>query len=227
MHSYAYTSRLVAAGNQPQGKNLPIYNTEYNLDWAFVKNCCANDPSYSPVWNSLYVADMLNAVYSGAAKVPGRMIYFAATATPYFCLIGQIDANMDCAYPAGVTPQVYPQYYAYQLLGAPGYLNLEAGGYMAKSIAPATLGNGLVVTAFYDAGLDAFVLINPGLNTLTNVPVNLNNTGLTSAQGTLFQIVNGNSIQSAPIALQPGSGTSYTTTVTIGPLSVQAISVHN
>lgn len=227
MRSYLYATRLVAAGKQPQGKNLPIYNTEYNLNWQFAKNCCANDPTLSPVWNSMYVADMLNSVYNGAPDTPGHMVYFAATAVPYFCLIGQIDSEMDCAYPVGSVPQPYPQYFAYQLLGAANYLDLQDGGFMANSVSPATLGNGLVVTAFYTKNLDAIVLINPNQNTLSNVSVNLNNTGLTSAQGTLYQIVNGQSIQSSPVSLQNQTGTSYTTTVTIGPYSVQAISIHN
>jgi hypothetical protein len=227
MHSYVFATRLVAAGNQPQGKNLPIYNSEYNLDWAFLKNCCANDPTFSPVWNSMFAADMLNSVYNGAPNTPGHMVYFAATAVPYFCLIGQIDADMDCAYPVGSVPQPYPQYFVYQLLGAANYLDLQDGGFMAKTVSPGTLGNGLVVTAFYTKGLDAIVIINPNQNTLTNVTVNLNNTGLTSAQGTLYQIVNGQSIQSSSAPLQSQTGTSYTTTVTIGPYSVQAISIHN
>ena len=227
MHAYVYATRLVAAGKQPQGRNLPIYNTEYNLNWAFFKTCCANDPTLSPVWNSMYVADMLNSIYNGAPDTPGHMVYFAATAVPYFCLIGQIDANMDCAYPNGSVPQPYPQYFVYQLMGAASFLDLEDGGYMAKSISPATLGNGLVVTAFFTKGQDAVVLINPNQNTLSDVTVNLSNTGLTSAQGTLYQIVNGQSIQSVPATLQNLTGTSYTATVTIGPYSVQAISIHN
>jgi hypothetical protein len=227
MHSYVFATRMVAAGKQPQGKNLPVYNTEYNLNWAFAKNCCANDPTLSPVWNSMYAADMLNSVYNGAPDVPGHMVYFAATAVPYFCLVGQIDADMDCAYPNGSVPEPYPQYYVYQLLGATNYLDLQDGGFMAKSISPGTLGNGLVVTAFYTKSLDAIVIINPNQNTLSNVAVNLNNTGLASAQGTLYQILNGQSIQSAPITLENQTGTSYTTTVTIGPYSVQAISIHN
>ncbi|HEY2468693.1 MAG TPA: choice-of-anchor D domain-containing protein [Terracidiphilus sp.] len=224
MHSYVFAARLAAAGNQP---DLPIYDTEYNLNWAFEKNCCANDPTLSPLWNSMYAADMLNSVYDGAPNTPGHMVYFAATALPYFCLVGQVDANMDCAYPDGSVPQPYPQYFAYQLLGAANYLDLQDGGFMAKSISPGTLGNGLVVTAFYTKSLDAIVLINPNQNTLSNLTVNLNNTGLTSAQGTLYQIVNGQSIQSSPITLQNQAGTSYTTTVTVAPHSVQAISIHN
>ena len=50
---------------------------------------------------------------------------------------------------------------------------------MAKSISPGTLGNGLVVTAFSTKGQDAIMLIKPNQNTLSNVTVNLNNTGLT------------------------------------------------
>lgn len=224
--AYVYASKLVAAGSQPQGKNLPIYNDEYNLNWAFEKNCCANDPTFSPLWNTMYAADMLNAVYDGAANTPGHMVYFAATALPYFCLVGQIDANMDCAYPTGSVPQPYPQYFAYQLLGAANYLDLQDGGNMAKTISPGGFGNGLVLTAFFVKNLDAVVLINPNQNTLSNLTVNLNNTGLTSAQGTLYQIVNGQSIQSSQINLQNTTGTSYTTSVTIGPYSVQAISIH-
>jgi len=227
MHSYVFASRLVAVGKQPQGKNLPIYNTEYNLNWAFAKNCCANDPTLSPVWNSMYAADMLNSIYNGATNTPGHMVYFAATAVPYFCLVGEINGDMDCAYPSGSVPQPYPQYFVYQLLGAADYLDLQGGAFMAKSISPATLGNGLVVTAFYTKSLDAIVIINPNQNTLRNVTVNLNNTGLASAQGTLYQIVNGQSIQSSPVPLQNQTGTSFTTIVTIGPYSVQAISIHN
>ena len=220
---YEYGASLVAAGKQPQGKNLPIYNSEYNLNWDYSHNCCQNDPTYAPVWNAMYISDVLNSVYSGAPNTPQHMVYFAATAPP-FCLVGQIDANMDCTY--GTNPQPYPQYFLYQLLGATNYLGLENGGTMAQSVAPATLGNGLVVTGFFTTGLDAVVLSNPTGETLNNIPVNMANTGLSSASGTLYRIVNGQSIQSSSVSLQSTGGTSYTTTVTMPPYSVQAISIH-
>jgi hypothetical protein len=225
--SYEYASSLVAAGSQPQGANLPIYVSEYNLNSAFDKNCCSNDPTYGPLWNGLFVADLLNVVYAyaNAPSPVTRIVYYAATAPPYFCLIGEIDANMDCAYPAHTTPQPYPQYYLYQLVAGSAYLDLEGGGYMAKSISPATMGNGLVVTAFYTPNLDAVVIINPSKYSYTDMPVNITNTGLTSPAGTLYQIVNGQSIQSSSVTLQSQGGTSYSTTVTIGPYSVQAISL--
>ncbi len=224
---YLNAAKLVGLGKQPQGKNLPIYNSEYNLNWNFSKNCCANDYTYSPVWNGMYIADVLNSVYVGAPNTPSQMVYFAAVAQPYFCLVAQIDANMDCSYPIGSVPQPYPQYFLYQLLGATNYLGLQEGGYMAKSISPSTLGNGLVVTAFYTTNLDAVVLINPTQETFTNIPVSVANTGLTSPEGTLYQIVNGQSIQASPVSLQSLGGTSYSTTVTIEPYSVQAISIHH
>jgi Glycosyl hydrolases family 39 len=223
MQVYNYATRLVAAGKQPQGKNLPIYNTEYNLNWDFAHNCCQNDPTYSPVWNAMYISDVLNSVYSGAPNTPQHMVYFAATAPP-FCLVGQIDANMDCVY--GTNPQPYPQYFLYQLLGATNYLGLENGGTMAQSVSPTTLGNGLVVTGFFTSGVDAVVLSNPSGETLNNIPVSMTNTGMSSASGTLYRIVNGQSIQSSSVSLQSTGGTSYSTTVTMPPYSVQAISIH-
>ena len=227
-NTYAYAGSLVAGGKQPQGKNLPIYITEYNLNWTFNKNCCQNDPTYGPLWNALYVADLLNEpfAYSGAPNSLGMLIYYAATAPPYYCLVGEIDTNMDCTYPTGTAAQPYPQYFAYQLYGSPSYLGLQNGGYMAASSYPGNMGSGLVVTAFYTSALDAVVLINPTPDTYTNMPINIANTGFSSAQATLYKIVNGQSIQSSTASLQSQGGTTYTTTVSMGPYSVQAISVH-
>jgi len=174
----------------------------------------------------MYISDVLNSVYNGAPNTPQHMVYFAATAAPYFCLVGQIDANMDCAYPKGSVPSPYPQYFLYQLFGSPNYLGLQNGGNMAQSIAPPTLGNGLIVTAFFTSGQDAIVLTNPTGQTLTDVPVNISNTGFSSASATLYEIVNGQSIQSSSLSLHSTGGTSYSTTVTLDPYTVHAISIH-
>jgi hypothetical protein len=222
---FVNASRLVAAGKQPQGKNLPIYNTEYNLNWDYAKNCCQNDPTYAPVWNGLSVAGMLNGVYAGAPNTIGHMVYFAAYAHPYFCLLGEIDSNMDCYYPYGSTPQPYPSYFLYQLFGAGNYLGLENGGHMAASVSPPEQGNGLVVTAFFTSNLDSIVLVNSTPDTLTNVPITLANTGFTGASATLYRIVNGNSIQSSALPLASQAGSSYSTEVTLAPNSVEAIAI--
>jgi hypothetical protein len=227
-NNYDFAGYLVGQGKQPQGKNLPIYITEYNLDWVNQKNCCSNDFTYGPLWNALYVADMLDAPfgYTGAPNSMSRLIYYSTANPPYYCLVGEYDANMDCAYPAGSTPQPYPQYFAYQLFGSPNYLGLQNGGYMAAAINPPRMYNGLVVTAFFDSGLDAIVLINPSKYTYTNMPVYFSNPGYTSPQGTLYQIVGGRSIQTSPLTLQSAGGTNFSTTVDIGPYSVQAIALH-
>jgi Abnormal spindle-like microcephaly-assoc'd, ASPM-SPD-2-Hydin/Glycosyl hydrolases family 39 len=225
---YEYAGALVSSGKQPQGRNLPIYITEYNFDWLFAKNCCSNDYTYGPLWNALYVADLLDApfAYAGSPNSMSRLIYYAATNPPYYCLVGSYDTNMDCSYPANSVPQKYPQYFAYQLLGSPAYLGLQNGAYMAASMSPVRSSNGLVVTAFFTPTLDAVVLINPSQYTYTNMPVNITNSGLTAlSQGTLYQIVAGQSIQPSTVSLKSLGGTSYSTTVTIGPHSVQAISL--
>ena len=150
------------AGAQPLGANTPIYITEFNTNWAFLKDCCRNDPTFAPIWNSMYVADLLNSVYTtGTVKLPEKLIYFAGSAYPYFCVIGVQNTNMDCLYSAGATPVPYPQYYAFQLMAGSNYLNLSSDGYMAKSVSPPSGGGGLIVTAFYNASQDAMLIINP------------------------------------------------------------------
>lgn len=223
-------ANLLKIANHP---NIPIYNTEFNLNWDYAKNCCQNDPTYSPVWNGLQVAGMFNAVYADSPNTIQHMIYFAANAHPYFCLLGEIDANMDCTYSTTAPPQRYPQYFLYQLFGAGNYLDLESGGgHMAASIAPAERGNGLVTTAFFTpansinkSGVDSVVLINSTPETLTNVPINIANTGFTGASATLYRIESGDTIQSSSLSLKLQGGTSYTTEISMQPNSVQAIAI--
>ncbi len=80
--NYAKALKAVAAGQQPNAANTPIYVTEYNTNWAFYQDCCRNDSTYAPLFNSLYVTDMLNTVYNGGARVPNKIIYFAGSAYP-------------------------------------------------------------------------------------------------------------------------------------------------
>ncbi len=225
--TYRRATSLVAAGKQPQGKYLPIYQTEYNLNWAFDKTCCRNDPTYSPVWNGLFIADILNSIYLGASHTMGHMVYFASTGEPYFCIIGEINSDLNCAYPAGSTPRPYPQYFVTQLVGSTKYLGLQVGGRMAESVYPPTLGNGPVVTAFFNASLDAILLINPSQYTYTDMPVSAENIGLAAPIGTLYSISNGEAIRSSSLTLTPKGGTTYSTAVTLPPYSVQAISIHH
>ena len=224
-YRYLQAVAAVKAGKQPLGSQLPIYLTEYNMNWAFAKDCCRNDYALSPVWNGIYVADALNAAYAGTPTGIGKMIYFAANAKPYFCLIGTIDANMDCAFSYSSTSQPYPEYFLYQLYFGSNYLGLESGGHMAKSITPGNSGGQLVVTAFYNSTQDAIVIINPTPANLGQVNVSIANSGFGSSTGTLYQILNGRSISGSSLSLTSQGGTSYSATISVGPYSVQAISI--
>jgi hypothetical protein len=221
---YNKTLASVAAGMQPGGAQTPVYVTEFNTNWAFFKDCCRNDPTYAPVWNALYVTDMLDSVYNGSLKVPNKLIYFAGSAYPYFCAIGVLDTNMDCLYSAGATPVPYPQYYAFDLIASNQYLGLSGGGFMAKSISTPTGGGGLATTAFYTATQDAIVITNPTPTAYTQISVTFANPGFTNTQGTFYQIANGAAINSSAISFAK-QGTSLVTTVDIPPYSVQAISL--
>src|SRR5579883_1078891 len=221
---YAKAAGLVAAGHQPGGALTPIYVDEYNTNWSFVQDCCRNDPTYSPLWNAMYVSDLLNTVYTGTAAVPGDMAYYAAINYPYFCLIGTWDSNMDCQYTQNSTPQPYPQYYAYQLMGSPNYLDLNSGGYMAASISPPSGGGGLVTTAFYTPNQDSVLIVNPTSTNYPFITINLQNTGFSSPHAVLYQVENGQSINSQTLALTQANGV-YSATIQVPAYTVLGIAV--
>lgn len=213
----------VKAGKQPLGARTPIYLTEFNTNWAFVKDCCKTNPTYAPLWNALYITDILNTAYSGL-PAPGKMVFFAGNAFPTFCLIGTIDSAMDCSYLSGTKPRPYPAYYAYSLLSSATYLGLNNGGYMASSINPPTNASGVVITAFYNVNQDAIMIVNPTSNTYSQIKVNMQNVGFSTPRGTLYQIVHGSGISSAALPLTSNGGT-FSAIVNIPPHSVQGISL--
>jgi hypothetical protein len=221
---YNKVQQQVAAGNQPGGANTPIYVTEFNTNWAYFQDCCRNNPTFAPVWNALYVTDLLDSVYNGAAKVPNRLIYFAGSAYPWFCMVGVRDNNMDCLYSSGAKPVPYPQYFAFQLLSASDYLGLSAGGYMAKSLSTPTGGGGLATTAFYTAQQDAIVVTNPTSTAYSQISVTFANPGFSTSQGTFYRISGGTEITSSAISFTK-QGTSLTATIDVPAYSVQAISL--
>jgi hypothetical protein len=189
----------------------PIYLTEYNDNWAFAVDCCRNDPTYGPLWNALAIVDHLNASYT-AKSVPAQLVYFNATSSKYFCVLGVVDTAMDCA--TGSDP--YPQFYALKLFSST--LGLHDGGNMAASVTA----TGLVATAFYTRDADAVVLINPTSPALT-VTVALNHPGFVSATATSYLLAGGQ-ITSTPLALQ-SVGSNYTAQVSLPAYSTLAIAM--
>ncbi|MGB0124066.1 MAG: choice-of-anchor D domain-containing protein, partial [Silvibacterium sp.] len=221
---YSKAAGLVAAGQQPGGATTPIYIDEYNTNFAFAQDCCKNDPTYGPIWNALYVSDLLDQVYTGTPAVPGQLAYFAANAYPYFCLIGTWDANMDCQYTTGSTPVPYPQYYAYQLMALPEYLGMNSGGYMAASVSPAFAAGGIETTAFYTPNQDSILIVNPTSTAYSNITVTIENSGFSSPSANLYEVVNGQSISSSSITLTP-SGSAYTVNISVPAYTALGISV--
>jgi len=214
-------SALVRAGKQPNPASTPIYLTEYNDDSAFENTCCRNSPQYSPLFNTMVVADLLNSVYSGAQNVPGNMTYFAASVDiGSFCLLGIIDPTMDCATSPG-TMKPYPQYYAYQLLASPKYLNLAGGGNMAVSV---SIPSPLIGTAFYTPTSDALVLVNPSGSDAVNIPVNLLNPGNSAGNATAYLLNSSTVSPAAQPAVLTGSLAAMSTTLTVPAHSVVALS---
>jgi hypothetical protein len=198
---YAAIAQIVSSGNQPNAATTPIYVTEYNTSAGGyedrsgnVISCCNNSPVYAPVWNALFVADMLNAVYSGASQPPTRLVYFTSSypvrITPQgrvmggACLFGNIDAQMDCALDPREPAAPYPQYYAYLLLGGANYLDLAQGGYVATSATTAR--PGLVVAGFFTPAQDSILIINPTGTDANGLQVLAANPGPVQQTGTRF-----------------------------------------
>ena len=199
----------------------PVYIDEFNTNWAFSADCCRDDPTYAPVWNALYVSDVLNTVYWAGTRVPGQLTYYSANTHPYFCIVGNLDAAMDCDLSPDQDPAPYPQYFAYQLMASGDYLGMNQGGYMAASVSPMTHGAGLAATAFFNTGQDSILIVNPTANSYSE-GVTVMNSGFSGATATLFQVVNGNSITSAPLPARSSSET-INMNVMIPPYSVIGI----
>ncbi len=222
---YTLVEKLVRSGSQPNAASTPIYMDEYNSDFAFENDCCRNDPTYAPLWNSLAVVDLLNSIYSGASTAPSKLLYYAIS-NPPFCLLGQIDAQMDCNYPSdpSATPQAYPQYYALQLFASPSFLGLSGGGSLANTVQS---GNAdLVPGAFYTANGDTLVVVNPSDHDEGSLTLLLQNPGLNAQQATVYTLNSGNPQIATSTATFSASDAGYLVTVPVPQQSTVAVTLH-
>jgi hypothetical protein len=202
-HYYKLIEPLVRAGHQASAWSTPIYITEYNDNWAYAVDCCRNNPTYGPLWNSLAVVDLLNVVYTGSTAVPSKLNYFRAVGK-YFCVLGQWDSAMDCNTSAQYP---YPQFFAYKLFASSQYLNLQGGGHMAASVSPASTTSGLTATAFYTSKGDNVVVVNPTSTAYGAVIVTFSNPGLKAGAATVYLLNRSNSqITTQSVTLTPVSG---------------------
>ena len=224
---FLQANNAVKAAKTKLGAKTPIYFDEYNDDWSFAQDCCRNSPTYSPLFNGLVVAQLLNSVYAGANQVPTKMIYYAAGRVP-FCLLGVVDATMDCARTDSLGSPIapYPQLYTYQMISGPGYLDLVDGGHMASSVtlSASAKSAGLVATGFYTATSDSILIVNPSAMSFAGVTVQASNAGLTTHTATLFtQNAANTKLSSWPASVVPVTNGSQIT-IDIPPHSTMGIS---
>ena len=220
---FSAASALVKQGQQANPGATPVLITTFNEDSNWGSDCCRNNATYGPLWNSLFTVDLLNTVYAGAQSVPNRMFYYAASIPAgQFCLLGNLDANMDCAYTAGTGPVAYPQYYSYLLFASSKYLGLRTGGNLALSTASSA--KNLIATAFYTLQGDALALVNPTATDATQVPIQASNIGFTTnVQATVFLLnANNGAITQQPLALTI-SGSTVNGSVTVPAYSTVGI----
>ena len=217
---YSQVDGLVRKGSQPHASTTPIYVTEYNDNWAFAHDCCRNDPTFGPLWNSVAIVDFLNSVYLGADQLPAKIYYYAASAPPYFCFAGTWNSNMDCD-PSRNDP--YPQYYAYQLFSTSKYLGLTSGGHMAASVS--STNPQLLVSAFFNSAHNMFVIINPTSSSFPGTLVRAANPGFSSGVATEYLLNRQNpTIRKSYVPLT-GAAAGLTTSVDVPAYSVLALSL--
>ena len=221
---YEEVAALASQGSQPNASNTPIYLDEYNSDWAFLNDCCRNSPTYSPVWNSVVFADLLNSVYDGAPQVPSKILYYAVSNHP-FCIAGVWDENMDCLYPSSGTPAPYPQYYALQLFASSSYLGLQNGGYMPR-FAASSSDPTLLTTSFFNSAGVSIVIMNPTSTDYSNVSIVANHPNVPFGQGTVDTINDSAiGITTEPVSIFHTATGYITSVIDVPPYSVVAFTI--
>ena len=223
-------SSLVQKGRQPGALTTPIFIDEYNTTTSLT-DCCRNNPTFAPLWNAVFMADLLNSVndakspFGAARALPAGIAYFSVTpqspTTNQFCLFGVWNSAMNCA--QNGTLQPYPQYYTYQLLGDSRFLDITNGGYVAN--APTVSTAGLVVSSFYTGTKDNVFIVNTSGTAYSNLTVSVQNPGLTNPVASVYTLNQSNSqIGTKSVSLSAGTG-GYTTTVSIPAYSIVALSL--
>ncbi len=187
---YDKIATIVHHGLQPGAASTPIFITEYNTN-AAGPTCCSNSPIFAPLYNALFVTDILGTVYSPGSdrSLPLGVTYFSLSSPlTGFCMVGSWDQSMDCSILSSPEPSPYPSYYAYVLLGSPRYLGMNGGAYLA--ISANTSLNQVSVLAFYTASTENILLVNAGPSSYQSISILIKNAvGSNLSSGELYSIV--------------------------------------
>lgn len=226
---FEHVSAIVRSGRQPDAQTTPILIDEYNTN-TNLPDCCRNNQTFGSLWNALFVADLLNVVNDtkspfGAAQAPvGGLAYFTASEPPpgnEFCLFGAWNSSMNCSMNGPVQP--YPQYYAYQLLSDPRFLDITNHGFITAQ--PVVKAAGLTVSGFYTSTRDNVLIVNMSGTSYTGLTLGIKNPGITDP-GAFVYILNQGNLQIGTSKLTPSAVMGgYVTTINIPAYSTVALSL--
>ncbi len=226
---FEHVASIVRNGKQPDAQSTPIIIDEYNTN-THLPDCCRNDRTFASLWNALFVADLLNTVNAtgspyGPAQAPvGGLAYFAATEPPpgnEFCLFGIWDGAMDCAANGFIQP--YPQYYAYQLLSDPHFLDITNHGFITAQ--PLVKAAGLVVSSFYTNTKDDVLIVNVSGTAYSALTLGFKNPGIVHSDAFVYTLNSANpQIATRALSLSAVIG-GYVATISVPAYSTVAISL--
>lgn len=226
---YEQIAAIVRAGKQPNPQSTPILIDEYNTNTG-PSDCCRLDPTYGPLWNALFVADLLNiptdpqVTNAASLGVVGGLAYFSIVQPPpsdQFCMFGSSSGGTNCNLTGNIQP--YPQFYTYELLGDSSYLDISNGGYM---VASSTQVKGLVVCSFYTGTKDNILIINTTGTNYASLGVVLQTPGSIQTTASLYTLNQEHpQIGSQQIGLVPTTN-GYKTGVAVPAFSTVALSVN-
>lgn len=226
---FEYISSLVRGGKQPDPQATPIYIDEYSINSAGT-DCCRNDRTYGSLWHTLLIADLLNTVndsrstFRPAQNLVAGLGYFSAIEPPpsgQFCMFGTWDTAMDCGITGGIAP--YPTYYAFQLLGAPSYLDITNNGFVTGAAAVKPVG--LVVSGFFTNTKDNVLIVNPNATGYTQLTLGIRNPGLVQANPTFYILNQANPQISAQRIALTTTPNEYIAKISVPAYSIVALSL--
>ena len=212
--TYAAVAAIVRHGLQPNAQQTPILISEYNT----TADCCRISPTYSPLFNSVFLATLLNAAYT-VQSVPSHINYYGANNSSEYCLLA---SSQDGCFYSGGALQVLPPLHTFNLLAGQDYLDMSSGGFLAA--AAASNSSSLVTVGFYTEKSDSVAVINTGPSAIA-VSITITNPGLSAASATLF-LLNAQDPMIAAQALQlTPTSAGYTASFIAPGYSVLGISI--
>ena len=226
---YERIAKMVHSGAQPDASSTPIFISEFNTN-TVGGDCCGNSPIYAPLFSALFVADLLDSVYSqyGDHSIPRGFTYFTLSSpVTGACMFGSWDTAMDCSILKSPPPEPYPSFYPYLLIGGKNYLDLQDANYLAASV-NSSLPN-VWVLAFSTANGKSMLLVNAGSITYSQVTILVKQAFSASAsRANVYDLVASpanDSIQSNNIPVYSQANASYIENLTLPAYAVVGITI--